>query len=84
MNVVAAAVAGGVLLVQVRERDLSEADVEALLRRMIERLWGTPARLLVNGHTVLASKLGLGLHLPASASIPAWPRPLSLWPGRPR
>ena len=76
MDVVEQAVAGGVGLVQVRERDLPEAEVEILLRRMIERLRGTPARLLVNGHTTLARALDIGLHLPAAARSPPPPRPL--------
>ncbi len=76
VDVVEQAVAGGVGLVQVRERDLPEAEVEILLRRMIERLRGTPARLLVNGHTTLARALHIGLHLPAAAPSPPPPRPL--------
>jgi thiamine-phosphate pyrophosphorylase len=67
VDVVEAAVAGGVGLVQVRERDLPEARVEALLRRILERLRGTQAQLLVNGHPALALMLDVGLHLPASA-----------------
>jgi len=74
-DVVEAAVAGGVGLVQVRERDLPEAEVEALLRRILERLRGTPARLLVNGHPALAQAFGIGLHLPAAAPLPPPPRP---------
>jgi thiamine-phosphate pyrophosphorylase len=76
VDVVEAAVAGGVGLVQVRERDLVEAEVEALLRRLLDRLRGTGARLVVNGHPALARALGIGLHLPAtvpsSASLPAF------------
>lgn len=75
VDVVEAAVAGGVGLVQVRERDLPEAEVEALLQRIIERLRGTPARLVVNGHPGLARAFGIGLHLPAAAHPPAPPRP---------
>jgi thiamine-phosphate pyrophosphorylase len=76
VDVVGAAVAGGVGLVQVRERDLPEAEVEVLLRRILERLRGTPARLLVNGHVALAQAYGVGLHLPAAAPPPRPPRPL--------
>jgi thiamine-phosphate pyrophosphorylase len=74
VDVVEAAVAGGVGLVQVREHDLPEAEVEALLGRILERLRGTPARLVVNGHVTLARGLGIGLHLPAAATS-ALPRP---------
>lgn len=75
VDVVAAAVAGGVGLVQVRERDLPEPALAALLRRLIGRLDGTPARVLVNGHPALARTLGIGCHLPASAEPPPAPRP---------
>jgi thiamine-phosphate pyrophosphorylase len=75
VDVVEAAVAGGVGLVQVRERDLPEARVEALLRRILERLRGTRAQLLVNGHLPLALMLDVGLHLPASAPPLTPPRP---------
>ena len=71
VEVVAAAVAGGVGLVQVRERDLPEPEIADLLRRLLARLEGTPARLLVNGHADLAHALGVGLHLPAVAPRPA-------------
>jgi thiamine-phosphate pyrophosphorylase len=74
-EVVAAAVAGGVGLVQVRERDLSEAELGRLLHRILARLAGTPARILVNGHPELARALGVGLHLPAAAAPLAGPRP---------
>jgi len=75
VDVVAAAVEGGVGLVQVRERDLPEAEVKALLRRILKQLGGTPARLLVNAHPALARMLDVGLHLPASAPPLALPRP---------
>jgi thiamine-phosphate pyrophosphorylase len=76
VDVVERAVAGGVGLVQLRERDLTEAEIEALLRRMLERLRGMPARLVVNGQPALARALDVGLHLPAAT--------LSLTPPRPR
>jgi thiamine-phosphate pyrophosphorylase len=76
VDVVERAVAGGVGLVQLRERDLSEAEVEALLRRLLERLCGLPARVVVNGHATLARVLHVGLHLAAAAVSPPPPRPL--------
>ena len=76
VDVVERAVAGGVGLVQLRERDLSEAEVEALLRRLLERLRGAPARVVVNGHATLARALHVGLHLAAAAVSPPPPRPL--------
>jgi thiamine-phosphate pyrophosphorylase len=76
VDVVEAAVAGGVGLVQVRERDLPEPEIADLLRRLLARLEGTSAQLLVNGHADLAHALGVGLHLPAAAPPPAEPPPL--------
>ena len=75
VDVVEAAVSGGVGLVQVRERDLPEAEVEALLRRIIDRLRGTSARLVVNGHPALARAFDIGLHLPSAAAPPGPSRP---------
>jgi thiamine-phosphate diphosphorylase len=75
VRVVAAAVAGGAALVQVRERDLPEAALERLLRRLGARLRGRRVRLLVNGAPALARRLRIGLHLPAAAPLPAGPRP---------
>jgi len=76
VDVVEAAVAGGVELVQVRERGLPEPEVEVLLRRLLDRLRWTPARVLINGHPALAQRLGIGLHLPASAPSPPPPGPV--------
>jgi thiamine-phosphate pyrophosphorylase len=73
VDVVEAAVAAGVGLVQVRARDLPEAEIEILLGRLIERLRGSGARLVVNDHPVLARAMGVGLHMPAAAA-PAFPR----------
>lgn len=75
VEVVAAAVEGGVSLVQVRERDLPEVELHALVRGVLDRLRGTPARVLVNGHAALARALGVGLHLPAAAPPLGGPRP---------
>ena len=75
VDVVAAAVAGGVRLVQLRERDLPAAEVEALARRLLERLRGTGASLLVNGHPALALALGIGLHVSAAAPALASTKP---------
>jgi thiamine-phosphate diphosphorylase len=75
VEVVSAAVTGGVGLVQVRERDLPDGELEDLLRRLLDRLRGTPARVLVNGRPALAAALGIGLHLPATAPPPPAPPP---------
>lgn len=71
VDVVEAAVSAGVGLVQVRERDLPEGEIEALLGRLRDRLRGSGARLVVNGHPALARALGIGLHLPAAAPTTA-------------
>jgi thiamine-phosphate pyrophosphorylase len=75
VDVVEAAVAGGVGLVQVRERDLTDAEAEALLRLILDRLRGTGVRVLVNGRPALARALGVGLHLPAAepSALPGLP-----------
>jgi thiamine-phosphate pyrophosphorylase len=75
IEVVAAAVAGGVDLVQVRERDLPDDQLTVLLLRLRERLRSMPAGILVNGRPALARALGLGLHLAATAPRPDAPRP---------
>jgi thiamine-phosphate pyrophosphorylase len=54
---------------------MPEAETAALLRRLIDRLRGTPASLLVNGHPALARAFGVGLHVPALAPLLA-DRPL--------
>jgi thiamine-phosphate pyrophosphorylase len=67
VDVIEASVAGGVGLVQVRERDLTDSEIEALLGRIVERLRGAEARVVVNGRPAVAGTLGIGLHLPAAA-----------------
>ena len=74
VDVVEAAVGGGVGLVHVRERDLTDSEVEALVGRILDRLRGTEARVVVNGRPAIARALGIGLHLPA-ADPPVLARP---------
>jgi thiamine-phosphate pyrophosphorylase len=64
VEVVRAAAAGGVKLVQVREKDLDDHALRALLDAMIATL---PSSMtwLVNGRPGLAAEYGIGLHLPA-------------------
>ena len=62
-DLVAAAVAGGVDAVQLRESDLPPAELLNLANRLREVVAGRAA-LLVNGDARLAADLGLGLHLP--------------------
>ena len=75
VEVVADAVGGGVELVQVRERELADDQLTALLLRLQERLQSKPVRLLVNGRPAIARALGLGLHLAATAPPPGPPLP---------
>ena len=66
------AVAGGVTLVQLREKDLSEKQYLELLEKMAGN-----ATVLVNNRPEIARRYGTGLHLPASApSCDDPPRPL--------
>jgi thiamine biosynthesis protein ThiS len=60
-----AAVGGGVDIVQVREKDLSDSELLKLVASVLERV--DPARILVNGSLVVAKTLGTGLHLPESS-----------------
>jgi len=64
LDVVVEAVAGGVGMVQVREKDMDDHALESLLLDLKARIpAGVP--LLINGRPDLARTLGLGLHLPA-------------------
>lgn len=68
---VAAAVAAGVGLVQLREKDLAIAERHALAEAL-RRVVLPPARLVINGdlETALAVQAD-GLHLPEDAAFPA-------------
>ena len=75
LQVAAAAVAGGVDAVQVREKDLADDELTALARRVQRAVQGQAA-VLVNGRPGVAKALGAGLHLPADAPAPNerdWP-----------
>ncbi len=74
-RIVAAAVAGGVDAVQVREKDLPDDDLAALVEQVQGAVDGR-ATVLVNGRPRVAELLGAGLHLPADAPAPTergWP-----------
>lgn len=58
-----AALARGVRLIQVRERDMAPEQLAQFARRVIERARLYGATVLVNGHEILARKAGAdGLH----------------------
>jgi len=63
VEVVGAAVAGGVDAVHLRERDLPAADLRNLARELARVVDGRAA-LLINSDLALAAELGLGAHLP--------------------
>lgn len=77
VRAVAAAVAGGVNIVQVREKDLPLGEAVALGRRLREAIGGR-ALMVVNGPLEVALACGAdGVHLPEAAPDPGRPgRPL--------
>ena len=75
MQIAGAAVAGGVDAVQVREKDLPDDELTALVKRVQRAVQGRAA-VLVNGRPGVAKSLGAGLHLPGDAPAPDehdWP-----------
>ena len=75
ITLVAQAVAGGVDLVQVREKDLPDAELLRLTRAILEAAGGR-AGVVVNGRPEVARQAGAGLHLPEAAPLPPDPPPL--------
>lgn len=73
---VRAAVAGGVGLVHVREKDLDDARFAALLAELAAPL-PRHVRLIVNGRPELARRTGVGLHL-APGALAARPAGIDL------
>ena len=69
-EVIDAAVAGGVDLVQVREKDLPESELLDLTLAIC-RAVGKRAQIVVNGRPAVARAAGAGLHLPERAPLPA-------------
>jgi thiamine-phosphate pyrophosphorylase len=66
---VARAVAGGVGIVQVREKDLSEAELRAVVEKVRDRA-PTSTCVIVNGSWRVARACRVGLHLPAGMARP--------------
>ncbi len=64
------AIAGGVDVVQIREKDLTEEQLRSLVVSLIAAV-GDPSKLSVNGSVTIAEELGVGLHLPESSVKPA-------------
>jgi thiamine biosynthesis protein ThiS len=57
------AIAGGVDLIQIREKDLDDDELRRLTGSVLEAV-ADPSRILVNGSIAVAKELGIGLHLP--------------------
>ncbi len=71
LDLVAAAVAAGVDLIQVREPDLADADLFALVRRCVGLADGSTTAVLVNDRLDIALAAGAaGVHL-RGGSVPA-------------
>ncbi len=66
LAVLKAALAAGVRLVQLREKDLPARDLLALARRVQSLCNQHGARLLINGRVDVAQAVGAGVHLPGA------------------
>lgn len=71
-SLVAQAVAGGVGIVQLRERDLPDDELRGLLDRIRKEL-PREVPVVVHGSTRVARTMRAGLHLPARVPFPAGP-----------
>ena len=72
MQLVRAAAAAGIHLVQVREPDLATRDLLNLVGRCVEAARGTSTRVLVNDRVDVALAAGAhGVHLPAAGAPPS-------------
>jgi thiamine-phosphate pyrophosphorylase len=70
------AVANGVDMIQVREKDLAAVELLDLVCRVREAAAGTSTKILVNGRLDIALISGIdGVHLPADGLPPARVRP---------
>jgi len=77
-----AALANGLRLIQVRDKDLPEAERLELAREVVKRARSHGARVLVNGPAELAAAAGAdGVHLDSSALMKCAARPDCEWVG---
>jgi thiamine biosynthesis protein ThiS len=73
----AAAIEGGVDVLQIREKDLEESALRRLVTSVLDAI-GDPTKITLNGAPSIAAELGLGLHLPEAMPLPDHAiRPLS-------
>jgi len=71
------ALAGGISLVQLRAKQLSEADLRALVPKVLQRCRQVNARLLLNAGAAMAAELGAdGVHLTSARLRASSARPL--------
>ncbi|NHC44683.1 thiamine phosphate synthase [Motilibacter aurantiacus] len=81
-HTVAAAVEGGVTIVQLRDKTAGPAALEAVARRLLAVLQGTGVPLVVNDDVEVARALGLGAHVGGADAAPVDAR-AALGPGVP-
>jgi thiamine-phosphate diphosphorylase len=62
-DVARAAIAGGADVIQLREKDRPESEVEQIVAGVIEEI-GDPLQVAVNGFSGIAARQGTNLHLP--------------------
>jgi len=76
-----AALAGGLRLLQLREKSLPPAVFAALAETVAARCQAHGAQLILNGDIGLAQRLGAGVHLPSAALMGLLTRPPLAWVG---
>jgi 8-oxo-dGTP diphosphatase len=75
------ALANGLRLVQLREKDLAPADLGELAAQVAAACRRHGARLMINGDVALAERLGAGVHLTAAQLLATRARPDLAWVG---
>nr|WP_196791809.1 thiamine phosphate synthase [Motilibacter deserti] len=81
-HIVAAAVEGGVTIVQLRDKAAGPAALEAVARRLLTVLAGTGVPLVINDRMDVAAAVGAGLHVGRTDVAPVDAR-AALAPGVP-
>ncbi|MBI5331663.1 MAG: Nudix family hydrolase [Betaproteobacteria bacterium] len=73
--------AGGLRLVQLREKALPAHELETLAQTVAQRCRAHGATLLINDDAALAARLGAGVHLPSARLMATASRPDLEWVG---